>query len=129
MLVGFAPGDGSQPLKASIMAALAVITSSTSSCSSLPKQPASDPTNTPRNASTSEWFGQSSNGSHSFVRQVSTGIERYLFSETWFAGGKIIATEGSCYFEPSTNTNTNTNLYNYSKPEGIVVVQTNELSA
>lgn len=56
------------------------------------------------------------------MRKVSTGVNRYRFNETWLAGGKIIATEGTAYFEPSTNTN----MYNYTKLEGIVVVQTSE---
>ncbi|MEB3234203.1 MAG: hypothetical protein VKM98_02145 [Cyanobacteriota bacterium] len=92
------------------------------SCDSLPKPPASDPPNTARNASTSQWFGQSSNGSHSLVRQVSTGPNRFQFTETWFSGGKIIRTEGSGLYEPSSETN----IYTYTKPEGVVVVKTTE---
>jgi len=109
----------SKPLIATMLTLLAT---TSAACDSLPKPPSSDPPNTARNASTSQWFGQSSNGSHSLVRQVSTGPTQFSFVETWFAGGKIIATEGQAIYEPSTGTN----VYSYTKPEGIVVVRTSE---
>jgi len=56
------------------------------------------------------------------VRQVSTGPNQFQFMETWYVGGKIILTEGMGHYEPSTKTN----IYSYSKPEGIVVVKTEE---
>lgn len=106
-------------IPAGLMAALLMISSG---CSSLPEPPRTDPEGTALNASSSLWLGSSSNGSTSRVRQVSTGPNQFQFMETWYVGGKIILTEGTGRFEPSTNTN----IYTYTKPEGVVVVKTEE---
>jgi hypothetical protein len=91
-------------------------------CDRLPEPPRTDPEGTPLNASSSLWYGVSSNGSTSRVRQVSTGPNQFQFMETWYMGGKIILTEGTGYYEPSSQTN----IYSYTKPQGIVVVKTEE---
>ena len=91
-------------------------------CQRLPQAPDVDPEGTALNASTSLWMGVSSNGSTSRVRQVSTGLNQFQFTETWYVGGKIINTEGNGQFEPRSNTN----IYTYTKPPGVVVVKTEE---
>jgi len=106
-----------------LVVAVAAATLLTSAgCDSLPKPPRTDPQGTAINASSSLWLGTSSNGSTSRVRQVSTGPNQFQFRETWYVGGKIILTEGSGHYEPSTHTN----IYNYTKPLGVVVVKTVE---
>ena len=109
-------------MAAGLMASLLVLGSG---CSSLPEPPRTDPEGTALNASSSLWMGSSSNGSTSRVRQVSTGPNQFQFMETWYLGGKIILTEGTGQYEPSTKTN----IYNYTKPKGIVVVKTEEQPA
>ena len=94
-------------------------------CSSLPEPPRTDPEGTALNASSSLWLGSSSNGSTSRVRQVSTGPNQFQFMETWYVGGKIILTEGTGQYEPSSKMN----IYQYTKPKGIVVVKTEEQPA
>jgi hypothetical protein len=91
-------------------------------CNSLPEPPRTDPEGTALNASSSLWMGSASNGSTSRVRQVSTGPNQFQFMETWYVGGKIILTEGTGQYEPSTKTN----IYTYTKPKGVVVVKTEE---
>lgn len=93
-----------------------------SGCNRLPDPPRTDPEGTSLNASSSLWYGISSNGSTSRVRQVSTGPNQFQFMETWYVGGKIILTEGTGQYEPSTKTN----IYTYTKPPGTVVVRTDE---
>jgi hypothetical protein len=106
-------------MAAGLMAGLLLLGSG---CSSLPEPPRTDPEGTALNATSSLWMGISSNGSTSRVRQVSTGPNQFQFMETWYVGGKIILTEGTGQYEPSTKTN----IYAYTKPPGTVVVRTEE---
>lgn len=81
-----------------------------------------DPTSA-LNAKTSKWRGSSSDGSHSIIQQISTGKNSFVFTETWYKKGpKPIATAGSGHYEESNGTN----IYTYTKPQGVVVVRTDE---
>ena len=75
------------------------------------------------NTKTSKWRGNSSDGSYSRVDPVTTGINSFVFTETWYKKGpKPIKTSGSGHFEASNSTN----IYTYSNPSGVVVVRTDE---
>jgi hypothetical protein len=95
-------------------------------CDDLPQRLRKDPAGTFPNASTSRWRGRSSDGSWSRVRQVSTGVNTFSFTEDWFEGSKVVAsvhTVGTGRYEPSNGTN----IYTSSKPvAGVVVVKTED---
>ncbi len=95
-------------------------------CDDLPQRLRKDPAGTFPNASTSRWRGRSSDGSWSRVRQVSTGVNTFSFTENWYEGSKVVAsvhTVGTGRYEPSNGTN----IYTYSKPvAGVVVVKTED---
>lgn len=75
------------------------------------------------NTKTSKWRGNSTDDSYSRVDQVSTGVNSFVFTETWYKKGpKPIMTSGAGRFETSNSTN----IYTYSKPPGVVVVRTDE---
>ncbi len=75
------------------------------------------------NTKTSKWRGSSSDGSYSSVKQVSTGKNSFVFTETWYKKGpEPIETTGSGRYEDSNGTN----IYTYTKPQGVVVVRTEE---
>ncbi len=86
------------------------------------------PPGTALNASSSSWYGQSSTGAYSSVRQVTTGLNQFFvhvsFKETWFRGkgNQPVVTPGKGTYEPSTAIN----IYEYSEPPGVVVVKTSE---
>ena len=57
-----------------------------SACDPLPGRLRTDPPGTALNTSSSRWYGVSSTGSYSNVRQVTTGLHQFSFKETWFRG-------------------------------------------
>jgi hypothetical protein len=74
--------------------------------------------------SSSSWYGQSSTGAYSSVRQVTTGLNQFSFKKTWFRGkgNQPVVTVGKGTYEPSTAIN----IYEYSQPPGVVVVKTSQ---
>ena len=75
------------------------------------------------NTKTSKWGGSSSDGSYSSLKQVSTGKKSFVFTETCYKKGpEPIETTGSGRYEDSNGTN----IYTYTKPQGVVVVRTEE---
>ena len=96
-----------------------------SACDSLPERMPRDPPGTALNTSSSHWRGCSSTGAYGIVRQVNTAPNQFSFQETWFRGkGKgMLNTKGRGTFEPKTQIN----IYEYSNPEGVVVVRTREV--
>jgi hypothetical protein len=105
-------------------ALLALISSGAllSACDPLPGRLRTDPPGTAFNATTSRWRVYSSTGAYGVTRQVSTGVNRFAFTETWFAGKQKLATIGTASYEPANQIN----IYQYSKPPGVVVVRTRE---
>lgn len=102
-------------------AALLVLGSS--GCDELSRAQRHDDPASALNTKTSKWRGRSSDGSYSSLRQVSTGKNSFVFTETWYKKGpKSIETTGSGRYEASNGTN----IYTYSKPPGVVVVRTDE---
>jgi len=105
---------------------LALVAGVSLGCDDLPQRLRKDPPGTFPNASTSRWRGRSSDGSWSRVRQVSTGVNTFSFTEDWYEGSKVVAsvhTVGTGRYEPSNGTN----IYTYSKPvAGVVVVKTED---
>ena len=89
----------------------------------IPRPPQGCPPASALNAKTSKWRGNSSDGSYSRVDPVTTGINSFVFTITWYnKGPKPIKTSGSGRFEASNSTN----IYTYSNPSGVVVVRTDE---
>ena len=95
-----------------------------SGCDPLPGRLRTDPPGTALNTSSSSWYGHSSTGAYSNVRQVTTGLNQFSFKETWFRGkgNQPVVTLGKGTYEPSTAIN----IYEYSQPPGVVVVKTSE---
>ena len=95
-----------------------------SACDPLPGRLRTDPPGTALNTSSSRWYGVSSTGSYSNVRQVTTGLHQFSFKETWFRGkgSKPLVTIGKGSYTPATGLN----IYQYSQPPGVVVVRTSE---
>ena len=93
-----------------------------SACDPLPGRLRTDPPGTAFNAATSRWRVSSSTGAYGITRQVSTGLNRFAFTETWFAGKQKLTAEGTASYEPSNQIN----IYHYSKPVGVVVARTRE---
>jgi hypothetical protein len=95
-----------------------------SGCDPLPGRLRTDPPGTALNTSSSRWYGHSSTGAYSSVRQVTTGLNQFSFKETWFRGKgtQPVVTVGKGTYEPSTEIN----IYEYSQPPGVVVVKTSE---
>ena len=93
-------------------------------CDPLPGRLRTDPVGTALNSSSSRWYGLSSTGAYSNVRQVSTGLHQFTFKETWFRGkgAQPLVTIGKGTYTPATSIN----LYEYSQPAGVVVVRTTE---
>jgi hypothetical protein len=95
-----------------------------SGCDPLPGRLRTDPPGTALNTSSSRWYGQSSTGAYSSVRQVTTGLNQFSFKETWFRGkgSQPFVTIGKGSYTPSSGIN----IYEYSQPPGVVVVRTSE---
>jgi hypothetical protein len=93
-----------------------------SACDPLPGRLRTDPPGTAFNATTSRWRVSSSTGAYGITRQVSTGLNRFAFTETWFAGKQKLTAVGAASYEPTTQIN----IYQYSKPPGVVVARTQE---
>ena len=95
-----------------------------SACDPLPGRLRTDPPGTALNTSSSRWYGVSSTGAYSNVRQVTTGLNQFSFKETWFRGKgtQPVVTVGKGTYEHSTEIN----IYEYSQPPGVVVVKTSE---
>ena len=95
-----------------------------SACDPLPGRLRTDPPGTALNTSSSRWYGVSSTGAYSNVRQVSTGLHQFSFKETWLCGkgSKPLVTIGKGSYTPATGIN----IYQYSQPPGVVVVRTSE---
>lgn len=101
-----------------------VIGLAASSCIPLSGRLRSDPPGTSLNAKTSQWVGRLSSGGVSDCIQISTGLNRFSFKETWTFGANKdrIVTIGRGSYEPSTGIN----IYEYSQPQGVVVAKTRE---
>ena len=95
-----------------------------SGCDPLPGRLRTDPPGTALNTSSSRWYGLSSTGAYSNVRQVTTGLHQFSFKETWFRGkgSQPLVTVGKGSYTPATGIN----IYQYSPPPGVVVVRTSE---
>ena len=95
-----------------------------SGCDPLPGRLRTDPPGTALNTSSSRWYGVSSTGAYSNVRQVTTGLHQFSFKETWFRGkgSQPLVTVGKGSYTPATGIN----IYQYSQPSGVVVVRTSE---
>jgi hypothetical protein len=95
-----------------------------SGCDPLPGRLRTDPPGTALNTSSSRWYGLSSTGAYSNVRQVTTGLHQFSFKETWFRGkgSQPLVTVGKGSYTPATGIN----IYQYSQPSGVVVVRTSE---
>jgi hypothetical protein len=95
-----------------------------SGCDPLPGRLRTDPPGTALNTSSSRWYGLSSTGAYSNVRQVTTGLHQFSFKETWFRGkgSQLLVTVGKGSYTPATGIN----IYQYSQPPGVVVVRTSE---
>jgi hypothetical protein len=95
-----------------------------SGCDPLPGRLRTDPPGTALNTRSSRWYGFSSTGAYSNVRQVTTGLHQFSFKETWFRGkgSQPLVTIGRGSYTPATGIN----IYQYSQPPGVVVVRTSE---
>ena len=108
-----------------VTVAVALLLPLLAGCDSLPQRMPRDPHGTALNASTSHWRGYSSTGAYGIVRQVTTGLNRFTFQETWFRGkgDGMVNTVGHGTYEPQTSIN----IYEYTQPKGVVVVRTREV--
>ena len=88
-------------LLAPVLAAAALLLSA---CDPLPGRLRTDPPGTALNTSSSRWYGVSSTGAYSNVRQVSTGLHQFSFKETWLRGkgSKPLVTIGKGSYTPAT---------------------------
>jgi len=84
-----------------------------SGCDPLPGRLRTDPPGTALNTSSSRWYGLSSTGAYSNVRQVTTGLHQFSFKETWFRGkgSQPLVTVGKGSYTPATGIN----IYQYSQ--------------
>ncbi|MEY3750652.1 MAG: hypothetical protein RLZZ631_669 [Cyanobacteriota bacterium] len=106
------------------LVAAVALTCVVSGCDPLPGRLRTDPPGTAFNTHSSRWYGSSSTGAYSTVRQVTTGLHQFSFKETWFRGkgSQPLVTLGKGSYTPATGIN----IYEYSQPPGVVVVRTAE---